>query len=135
MVMSSIPPSPVIHLDNSRTASDFVRRTIEPHNTRDIHLLIQRDTSGEVDKCEYGVQTARILDHLPVSVFKVDSRSAHVKSEFGAGIGQRGGTGFGVVTMLRISGASVIRSLKAPPSEELSGWNKNCIESISAASV
>ena len=87
MVMSSIPPSPVIHLDNSRTASDFVRRTIEPHNTRDIHLLIQRDTSGEVDKHEPGVQTDRLPDHLLVSVLEVDSRSAHGESELGAGIG------------------------------------------------
>ena len=78
MVMSSIPPSPVIHLDNPRTASDFVGRTIEPHKTCEIHLLIQRDTSGEVDKCEHGVQITHILDHLPVSVLKVDSRSAHV---------------------------------------------------------
>ena len=92
--MSSVHPSPVIHLDDSRTTRDFRRRAIEPHNPSDVYLLVQRDTSGKVDKCEHGVQTGRLPDHLLVSVLEVDSRSAHGESEFGAGIGQREGYGF-----------------------------------------
>ena len=84
----------MIHLDNSRTTRDFRGRAIEPHNPSDVYLLIQCDTTGEVDKCEHGVQTGRLPDHLLVSVLEVDSGSAHGESEFGAGIGQREGYGF-----------------------------------------
>ena len=93
--MSSDHPSPVIHLDNSRTTRDFLRRTTEPYyNPSDIYLLIQRHTSCEVDKCEHCVQTGHLPDHLQVSVPEVDSRSAPGESELGTGIGQRGGYGF-----------------------------------------
>ena len=92
--MSSVRPSPVIHLDNSRTTGDFRRRAIEPHNPSDVHLLIQRHTTGEVDKCEHGVQTDRLPDHLLVSMLEVDSGSTPGESEFGAGLRQRGGYGF-----------------------------------------
>ena len=64
VIVSSIHPSPVIHSDNSRTANDFLQRTIESHNPSDAYLLIQRNTSGEVDKREHGVQTDRLPDHL-----------------------------------------------------------------------
>ena len=93
--MSSVHlASPVIHLDNSRTTRDFRRHAIEPYDPSDVYLLIQRHTTGEVDKCEHGVQTGRLPGHLLVSVLEVDSRSAHGESEFGAGIGQREGYGF-----------------------------------------
>ena len=118
MIVSSIHPSPVIHSDNSRTANDFLQRTIESHNPSDAYLLIQRNTSGEVDKREHGVQTDRLPDHLLVSVLKVDSRSAHGEGELGAGIGQREEYGFWHRDELRISGASLIWCLKTSRSEE-----------------
>ena len=93
--MSSVHLSPVIHLDNSRTTRDFRRHAIEPYDPGDVYLLIQRHTTGEVDKREHGVQTSRLPNHLLVSVLEVDSGSAHGESEFGhAGIGQREGYGF-----------------------------------------
>ena len=57
--------------------------------------MIQRDTSGKVEKCEHGVQIALLPDHLLVSVLEADSGSTHGESKFGAGIGQRSGCGFG----------------------------------------
>lgn len=85
MIMYSIYPSSVIHLDNSGTARDFLRRAIEPYNPCDGHLLIQRETYGKVDKCEHGVQTARLPGHPLISVLEVDSGSAHREGELGAG--------------------------------------------------
>lgn len=55
-------------LYNSRTAGDSIRRTIEPQNPSDVHLLIQRDTSSEVDKFEHSVQNARLLGRPLASV-------------------------------------------------------------------
>ena len=95
MIIPSVHPSPVIHIDNSRTARDFLRRAIEPYNPSDVYHLIQRDTSGKVDKCEHGMQIARPPDHLLVSVLEADSGSTHEESKSGAGIGQRDGYGFG----------------------------------------
>ena len=136
MTVSSAHPSPMIHLDNSRTARDFLRHTVEP-STSDVHLLIQRDTANEVNKYEHGVQIAHLPDYPPVSMLGVDSGSAHRESELGASIGQREDVGFGVVTMLRIYCASVIWTLEpgdftAGGVVRLSGWSNNCIESVSA---
>lgn len=136
MTVSLVHPSPMIHLNNSRTARDFLWHAVEP-STSDVHLLIQRDTANEVNKCEHGVQIAHLPDYPPVSMLGVDSGSTHRKSELGASIGQREDVGFGVMTMLRIYCVSVIWTLE--PGDfttggvvRLSGWSKNCIELISA---
>ena len=82
--MSSVHPSLVIYIDNPDTASDFLGRTTEPQDTRDIHLLMQRRTSSQVNQVEHGVQISRHPGHLPVSAPEVDSGSAHRESKLGA---------------------------------------------------
>lgn len=44
--------SPVVHLDNTGTISDFQGPAIVPQNTANVHLLIQRRTSGGINKFE-----------------------------------------------------------------------------------
>ena len=83
------------------------------------------------------MQIAHLPYYPPVSMLGVDFGSAHRESELGASIGQSEDAGFGVVTMLRIYCASVIWTLEpgdftAGGVVRLSGWSKNCIESISA---
>ena len=69
--------SPVVHLNDANATCDFRRRIIEPHNTGDVHLLIQRDTSGEVHELKHGVQIIRLPDHLLVSVLEIGPGSTH----------------------------------------------------------
>lgn len=71
MVMSSVHASPMVHLNDSNTASDLLRRATPPHNTNDVHLSIQRRTSS------HGVRAARLLGHPLVIVLEIDSGCTH----------------------------------------------------------
>ena len=103
---------PMVHLDNADATSDFRRRTIEPHNTSDVHLLVQRDTSGEVHELIHGVKIIRLPDHLLVSVLEIGSGSTYGEGDLSVLGGEWEGGGRWRVTMLRISGTSVIWILK-----------------------
>ena len=94
IVVSSLYPLPVIHLNNPDATAYFVRRTIVPHDPSHIHQLVRGDTSGKVDKVEQVADAARLPDHLLVGLLEIDPRSAHRDGEFGAGERGRGGCGF-----------------------------------------
>ena len=81
----------MIHLDDANTTSNLQRRTIIPHGTSHIHVLIQRRTSGEVDKVVYRVLVVNRPGHLATRI--TGSGSAHGEGDLGAGIGQREGCG------------------------------------------
>jgi len=78
----------VVQLNNAITG-EFLRRRIDPHNPGDVHLLIQRNTSGRVGKLEHIVQVCHIPSHFPIRVVEIGSRSAHGEHEFGAVVGER----------------------------------------------
>lgn len=51
---SAYPPSlTVVDLSSTCSADNLLSHTTEPNNTSDVHLPVQRDTSGKVDKLEH----------------------------------------------------------------------------------
>ena len=75
----------MIHLDDAKTTNDLQRRTIIPYSTSHVHVLIQRRTSGEVDKVVYRVLVESRPGHLATRI--IGSGSAHGEGDLGAGIG------------------------------------------------
>jgi len=93
-ISSPFKRSPItsVHLNNPNTTGDFPRCTVEPHNTGDVYLLVQCDTSGGINKLECGVHIVRFPCHL--LVLGTGSGSTHRKGELGAVVGEREGDGF-----------------------------------------
>lgn len=84
----------MIYLDNANTVCDFRRRPIDPHNARNVNLLVQSDTSSGVDKVVNGLDIGRLPSHLLKSVLEIDSGSTHRKGELGIVVRGRVGCGF-----------------------------------------
>ena len=91
LVLLSSHPSSVICLDNPNKSSDLQRRTIIPQSNSHVHVLTQRQTSGEVDRVERGIRVLRRTGHLLVGLLVSDSGSAYREDEFGTDISVRGG--------------------------------------------
>ena len=86
-------PSLVVHFDDTdpTTTGQFRRRAVEPQNAGHVHPLIQRHTSGEVDKLVHSVHIVRLPDHLLMSLLGVGPRSANGEGEIAAVEGEREG--------------------------------------------
>jgi len=120
-------PLPVVYLNNPNPIADSPRCTVEPHDTGDVHFLIQRDTSGRVNKLERGVDIVRLPCHLLVLGIGSGPYMGRVSRVLSYERGREAGSGF--VTTLRTFSVLVIWLLEVE-----SGWIENCIESISATS-
>ena len=68
----------VVHFNNLNATAGFIRHTVGPHSVNCIHLLIQCDTSGEVQKVKHDVHIARVIFQC---VPKIDSRPMHIEHE------------------------------------------------------
>ena len=84
----------MVHLNNTDTTSDLQRGPINPHDSGDIHLLIQRDASSKVNKGEEVTDIVRLPLQLLVTVLEVGSRSAHGDGDLGVIVGEGKGHGF-----------------------------------------
>ena len=83
----------VVDFDKTDT-KDIHCRPVGPYTAGNVHPLVQRVASGEVDKVDEGVHVVHLPDHLLVTGLVLSSRSAHRKGDFGAGIGEREANGF-----------------------------------------